>query len=339
LIASHAFAAQPKVTIAEVMVDFDSQTISIMGENFDIEPNPTTVSLGGLSNLNITTNTSTQLVVDLPVGIPEGVYTLAVSSGPGQRKNDQQSLTVGAQGPQGDMGDQGDPGPAGANGAKGPEGNDGADGLSAVSECGDFEVLLGSGDCLDVSSLIPMQTVFISSITTDGDILGAAMYPPFNSACGAVMSGVEAADFICQELASSAGLTGTFNAWISDSDTNNAPVNRFFQSPDPYVRVDGVKIVDNWADLIDCNEGPGGSECLDNPLNVDENGITSNADVWTNTNHDGLESVSHCIDWTSSDFLEEMGNTGISDFTEPDWTEGFSRECDFPFGHLYCFEQ
>jgi len=132
LIASHAFAAQPKVTIAEVMVDFDSQTISIMGENFDIGPNPTTVSLGGLSNLNITTNTSTQLVVDLPVGIPEGVYTLAVSSGPGQRKNDQQSLTVGAQGPQGDMGDQGDPGPAGADGADGMDGMDGADGADGA---------------------------------------------------------------------------------------------------------------------------------------------------------------------------------------------------------------
>jgi hypothetical protein len=41
LIASQAFAAQPEVTITEVMVDFDSQSISITGENFDIGPNPT----------------------------------------------------------------------------------------------------------------------------------------------------------------------------------------------------------------------------------------------------------------------------------------------------------
>ncbi|MCH7950694.1 MAG: hypothetical protein IH875_09505 [Candidatus Dadabacteria bacterium] len=115
LIASHALAAQPQVTINGVMVDFDNQTISISGENFDIRPNPTTVSLSGFGNLNIVSNTGDMLVVDFPAGgIPEGDYTLAVSSGPGARKNDEVPLTVGAQGPQGDMGDQGDQGDQGA---------------------------------------------------------------------------------------------------------------------------------------------------------------------------------------------------------------------------------
>jgi IPT/TIG domain len=105
LIASNSFAAQPQVTINEVMVDFNSQSISIMGENFDIGPNSTTVSLGGFGNLNITINSSNLLVADLPNGISPGDYLLSVSSGPGPRKNAEESITIGAQGPQGDVGD------------------------------------------------------------------------------------------------------------------------------------------------------------------------------------------------------------------------------------------
>ena len=66
LIASHAFAAQPQVTINEVFVDFETETITIMGENFDIGPDPTTVSLGGFGNLNIGSNTGDMIVVDFP---------------------------------------------------------------------------------------------------------------------------------------------------------------------------------------------------------------------------------------------------------------------------------
>ncbi len=108
VISTQAFAAQPEVTILEVFVDYDNKTMAIMGENFDIGPDRTTVSLGVYGNLNITTNISTLLVVDFPaIGLQEGVYPLAVSSGPGPRKNDEESITIGAQGPQGEMGDEG----------------------------------------------------------------------------------------------------------------------------------------------------------------------------------------------------------------------------------------
>jgi len=128
LIASSALAQKPQVTITEVMVDFDSQSISITGENFNIGPNPTTVSLGGFGNPNITTNSSNLLIVDLPNGIPAGDYLLSVSSGPGPKKNDQQSITIGAQGPEGEMGDPGDPGDQGPQGPQGGQGPTGATG-------------------------------------------------------------------------------------------------------------------------------------------------------------------------------------------------------------------
>ncbi|GJM14916.1 MAG: hypothetical protein DHS20C13_02430 [Thermodesulfobacteriota bacterium] len=129
LIASSAFAARQRITITEVFVNFDTQSISIMGENFDFRSQPTTVSLGGFGNLNITTETPTLIVVDFPDGgIPQGDYLLKVSTGLGPRKNAQQSITIGAQGPQGDMGDQGDQGAQGPQGPAGPQGPTGATG-------------------------------------------------------------------------------------------------------------------------------------------------------------------------------------------------------------------
>ncbi len=131
LVASSAIAQKPEVNILEVSVDFDSQIFSITGENFNIGPNPTTVSLGGYGNLNILSNTGNTVVVDFPGGgIPPGNYTLFVSSGPGQKKNDLENITIGSQGPQGDMGDQG---PQGNTGAQGPQGDPGLPGKDGAT--------------------------------------------------------------------------------------------------------------------------------------------------------------------------------------------------------------
>ena len=128
-ISTQPAMAKPQVTINEISVDFDNQTITITGENFDIGPDPASVSLGGVGNLNIVSNSGSTIVVDFPPGgIPEGSYMLTVSSGPGKRKNAQELVTIGAQGPQGDQGDQGEQGPTGETGAQGPQGPQGVPG-------------------------------------------------------------------------------------------------------------------------------------------------------------------------------------------------------------------
>jgi len=129
LISTQAFAAQPEVTITEVFVDFETETIAIMGQNFDLGPDPLTVTLGGFGSLNITTNTSTLLVVDFPEGaLLVGDFLLTVSSGPGPRKNDDHIVTVGATGPEGPEGAEGQIGPVGSTGPQGPVGATGAQG-------------------------------------------------------------------------------------------------------------------------------------------------------------------------------------------------------------------
>jgi len=131
LIASSALAQKPEVTIISVSVDFASEIITITGENFNIGPNSTTVSLGAFGNLNILSNDGSTIVVEFPPGgIPAGDYVLLVSSGPGPRKNDEQSITIGNQGPQGEEGQPGDPGEQGPQGPQGPPGPQGPTGAS-----------------------------------------------------------------------------------------------------------------------------------------------------------------------------------------------------------------
>jgi len=129
LIFTQAFAAQPEVTITEVFVDFDTMTIQIMGENFDLGPNPLTVTLGNFGSLNIIAADPNLIVVDFPVGgLPERDYLLTAFSGPGPRKNDDHIVTVGAEGPSGPAGPQAPPtGPPGATqDHRGPQGPTGA---------------------------------------------------------------------------------------------------------------------------------------------------------------------------------------------------------------------
>ncbi len=140
-ISVNTFAAQPEVTVTEVFVDFDTETITIMGDNFDLGPNPLNVTLGAYGSLNIVSAEPNLIIVDFPAGgLLAGDFLLTVSSGPGQRKNDEHVVTVGAtgpegpegtpgeQGPQGAQGPQGEPGPEGPQGEPGPEGPQGEPG-------------------------------------------------------------------------------------------------------------------------------------------------------------------------------------------------------------------
>lgn len=134
LIATSALAQKPAVMISTVSVDLDAGIMTITGKNFDIGPNPTTVTLGGFGNLNITSNNGTMLVVSFQEGlIPPGTYLLSVSSGPGPKKNAEQSITIGVQGPEGNPGDPGTPGDPGEQGPQGPQGVPGPQGPQGES--------------------------------------------------------------------------------------------------------------------------------------------------------------------------------------------------------------
>ena len=159
----------------------------------------------------------------------------------------------------------------------------------------------------------PANRVFVTSATTDGDL-----------------GGIAGADATCNGLASSAGLGGSWVAWLSTTTLD--AVDRLTPGSGPFVRaVDGTKIADDIADLTD------GS--LDVAIEDDENGTNVGSDpVWTATAADGLyKGTGDCNGWTSnsSTFRAEIGNSGSSTTL---WTTRRTRACDFSTARLYCFE-
>ncbi len=151
-------------------------------------------------------------------------------------------------------------------------------------------------------------TAFVSSSTHRGDSIG----------------GLNGADTICQGLASAAGLSGTFKAWLSDS--TGSPSTRFTQASTPYVRIDGAQIADSWADLTDGT--------LDNPLNLDENGVGVRTQTWTGTETDGTALTNHCNNWVGTPF----GTIGDPTRTAVPWTNSRVLGCAFSL-KIYCFQQ
>lgn len=89
------------------------------------------------------------------------------------------------------------------------------------------------------------KIAFISSTSSNGNL-----------------GGLTGADQKCQTLADSAGIHGTFKAWLGDS--TKSPSNRFTQATVPYVKLDGSLIANHWTDLTDGD--------IANPINIDENG-------------------------------------------------------------------
>lgn len=189
------------------------------------------------------------------------------------------------------------------------------------------------------------KKVFVTSQGFGGDLVSEA---DFFADCAELEDGIEAADCICQEIAEAAEnpLYGNYKAWISDSDQFKSPFIRFTKSTFPYVRIDGMKVADNWADLTTCNEGPGGDECLENPINIDENGEPyGNAPAWTNTEKDGSQINNDpsltCGDWTTNfpipNGFPRIGAPNVKDIG---WTNnGAGVNCPPQFKHLYCFQQ
>ncbi len=165
------------------------------------------------------------------------------------------------------------------------------------------------------------KLVFVTSATYDGDL-----------------GDLSGADDKCQGLASGAGLVGTFKAWISGSSSTEEARDRMSQADVNYRRVDGVKIADNWADLIDGT--------LDAPINVDQNGNTvgSVLTAYTNTESNGsfLNDDRECgagagEEWNTDDQFQS-GGYGTVGATNSTWSWVTNNACD-QFRRLYCFEQ
>lgn len=155
---------------------------------------------------------------------------------------------------------------------------------------------------------------------------------------GGEIGGVEGADLKCQELAMKAGLDNgpAFKAYISDD--SSSPFSSFTKSSKPYVLRNGIRVADNWTDLL-VTPNPG--------ITLSEMGVSFEARwVWTGTTPSGNKFPDQtCKNWTSSD-PEDQGRIGTSSATnlvddwlnEKEWVSESSLGCDLQ-ARLYCVEQ
>lgn len=159
------------------------------------------------------------------------------------------------------------------------------------------------------------------------------------------LGGISGADAKCQERATAANLGGTWKAWISGSQSNSAPSQRFAKATVPYTLIDGTVIANNWTDLITMK--PDGS-FLRKGIDLTELGTKFSPTVWTATQFTGSPTTSQnaytCIDWVWGG-KEASGYIGLGGFSSGGGIPGFQwtatggrMSCNNNYA-LYCFEQ
>lgn len=159
------------------------------------------------------------------------------------------------------------------------------------------------------------------------------------------LKGVEGANIKCQTLAGEAKFDSAnkFKAWLSDGQ--HSPEQDFTKDVDlPIVRPDGVRIANNWDDLI--VNGP-----IEGIIVTDKGDSLLEENVWTGTTPSGklFDPALTCQSWSSSDAADNgwVGLSGVSKLEktewdtwvlERQWTNHSARLCVWDH-RLYCIEQ
>ncbi len=170
------------------------------------------------------------------------------------------------------------------------------------------------------------NTVFVTSATYTGDLVTEAANAGLGDFTG---DGLGAGDALCNDLARTAGLPGTYKAWLSDS--TNSPSTTFVQSSIPYARVDGAVVASSWQDLTD--------GVLQAPIRITESNNFQFDLVWTGTNTDGtaVTPSNACGQWSQGGSV--TGLSGFSGDTGRTWTIDSAGHSCGNESNLYCFEQ
>lgn len=185
--------------------------------------------------------------------------------------------------------------------------------------------------CINSCPIQACSVVLLFPITAPRPRLHLSQYNLYSSNFG----GLSGADGVCASEASSAGLTGTFMAWLSDS--TSSPSTRFTQSSKGYVLVNNTVVATSWADLVDGT--------LAVPINVTADGTVDPTPRTTATSTDADGTAistspgAFCQDWTSAaggaSATQIRGHTSGTGTT---WTNSFSAGCANTI-RLICFEQ
>ena len=146
-------------------------------------------------------------------------------------------------------------------------------------------------------------------------------------------SGVAGADTLCQNEATTAGLTNGANFKALLSTTSTSAASRFTLTSGAFVRPDGIKI----ADATKIATG----SALDSGVWQNADGTyvpVHNVNVWTGSTTPNVLGTSTCTDWTtnSNSFLGASGESSITNTGW--WKSAFTgANCGNQFS-VYCLE-
>ncbi len=140
------------------------------------------------------------------------------------------------------------------------------------------------------------------------------------------------ADAVCGQVATNAGLSGSWLAWISTSVTSAS--QRLEHATTPYRLIDGTLVAANWTELT--------SGTLQHPIDTSEHGQqVAQQYVITGTLSNGEVNPNNtCNDWSgqSNALTTQMGLTSsASQWSNTD--QSSAQTCDGGLGGLDCFEQ
>lgn len=150
---------------------------------------------------------------------------------------------------------------------------------------------------------------------------------------GAAVQSTKHADDECGAMAKAAGLTGFWQAWISD-ELGSSPATRFgapYNGPYVLAKSTDIRIVKTAAYF---SKGS-----LEHAIDQDENGGPVAGFAWTQTDPYGDAFPAGlmgdaCVNWTSA----ETAKAAIVFLISTDFGPASNRYCD-DTGRLYCFEQ
>lgn len=197
--------------------------------------------------------------------------------------------------------------------------------LSSSSVCGNFLCTGTSPDCPGVCS----QESDCANGATCFQSQCAQLRLAFttSSVHNGNLGGLSGAHAICQNLATNAGLPGTYKAWLA-TDTVSVS-SSLSHSTVPYYLPNGVKLADNWDDLLD------GTTAVD--FNITEASVYVPPNIpWTGTHYDGTTVIgANCNGWTTS-AANVVGADGNS--MAGGWSEHGTGSCGV-LHRLFCFQQ
>jgi hypothetical protein len=151
--------------------------------------------------------------------------------------------------------------------------------------------------------------------------------------------GLATADTLCQNDATSAGLTGTnFRALLSTSVAATDP-SRFDVTGSPWYRLDGAQIVATAGDLAAAD----GSKLMTS-VNLDAAGAYQSGGVWTgsDTAPAATTGITNCTNWSSAaagvqGWMGYTSTVGLYLTKALYWANNL-QDCTVP-GPIYCFEK